>query len=40
MKNILFILAVSLAKSTEAQICGQMFIAPPHISFDAHVTYL
>ena len=40
MKNILFILAISLATSTDAQICGQMFIAPPNISYDAHVTYL
>lgn len=39
MKNILLILAISLASSVSAQICGQMFIAPAEISYDAKVTY-
>lgn len=39
MKNITLILALALATSVNAQICGQRFDAAPSMVYDAVVTY-
>lgn len=39
MKNIILIIALALATSVNAQICGQRFDAAPDMVYDAVVTY-